>query len=1281
MSYINTLNGISDLGALPNDLSKLISKNKSSINKVLKRADKLNGLGKLPTTKDNNLLSAAEVIKRYNAGISKDEIKAWVWYRRSIGVPMTGWEKYFIDIKTGGLQEDMLITTETTVVKDNHWRDFKTVPKGTILGKRLGLKEHKSNDNHTYIFYRDNDGIRIVRKNHIKINKSVMQTDLKELERLVKVGALYYLNGELLPYPVYAYANMYDRELELKNDKKDIIKKYGQAVYELHEKLIAENKPKPLSILNPDENERQQILAISNYANNFIIQDLKPETGISLEQPTNLFSAFKEYLRSLDRTEFETSIGAFDINHYYLDGHNLPRDMEKAVKGEFRSNIRNEGERLFKKFLHEALLFEDQQKLDIDWNRKYNGMPSVAHHKIPIGFKMSSKFKGFDLEIRPPQREGIAFMELVGSGIIAYDVGVGKTITAIIELANALNSGKCKRPLVVVPNPTYKNWILEIIGDGKDNEGVLTGTGVTINDWFNLGSKIAPKLNLTKPVPEKSITIVTYEGMKKIGFGESVSYELFNELVEILNQDNEGKSERDKEKEYQKFWEKIGVGLKDTIADIDVLGFDYIVIDEAHNFKNVFNGVRKDRNGRKRFGTQGGQSDQAIKAFFINNYIQRKYGKNIMLLTATPFTNSPLEVFSMLSHVAYQGLREMGYYNIKDFFEMFVLETTVDAVNYKEEVVQKDVVKSFNNRLILQKLIYNHINYKTGEEAGVKRPCKVNLPKTSERTADGGIKKLPPSKQILTYLKMTDRQRQNQNEILSFAHQASNKKGGGDILRAMNMSLNNALSPYLYDNIPVENYKEFVTESPKILYTCESIRTVKQWHEKRNEQVSGQVIYANRGKEYFNYIKEYLIKELGYKENVKFGRNKFDEVELMTGGMNPNRKEAIKDAFNEGIVKVIIGTATIREGINLQKKGTVIYNLYPDWNPTDLQQLEGRVWRQGNMFGYVRIVMPLVQDSMDVFVFQKIEEKTSRINDIWYRGDRGNVLDLESLDPEEVKYALLTDIDAIAKTIINKEEKKQRRTIEGIEYNINKLREFTNNLNRLENWRERILKIIENTMQNFSEIDYIKHEPTKKELKKYDSDKRKKIAKDIEKYNEFKKELSKTPLGDKDIIKIARALSRMFSYVSIYEIGMFSENLSKVRKAEKTILEPKGFKITDDISKVIDEYKKDLEKEQKELEFIKGKEHKENIIAEVKQKKSAMKINGKTIAERVKEFSALNYLLSYKFAQTKIDSCPLPKAEASKIKTKEYKEYEKDTEAEALALALALEIELELLEL
>ena len=1275
MRYKTTTRKASSLGALPPNISQMISENQNQITQVLNRANRLNGLGRLQK-KAYNMLSADQVIKRYNAGISDEEIQAWVWYRRSIGIPMNGWEKYFIDA-AGGVQEKMMIAKESTTIKDNHFRDLKIVPKGTLLGKRIGNKTHEY-DGVIYLFYRDSEGIKIVNRNHIKESNSAMRTDAKMLKTLVMAGALFYLDGDLLPYPVYAYGNMYDRELDLRKDKEYILDKFSEKVYQAHEKVIKDNRPKMLSIMNPDVNERQQILSISAYASNFKIEGLREETGVNIREKTSLFSAFKNYLRSLDRSDFE-NVSAYEIIRYYLEGSNLPRDLDKGMKTELRSNIRNEGEHLFKKFLHEALLFEDQQKLDYDWNRKYNGQSSVAHHKIPIGFKMSSKFKGFDLEIRPPQREGIAFMELVGSGIVAYDVGVGKTITAIIELANALNSGKCSRPLIVVPNPTYKNWILEIIGDGEGNEGVLTGTGVTLNEWYNLGSKIAPKLNLNKPVKEKSITLITYEGMKKIGFGDQVGEELFTELVNILSQsDIADKSQRDIEKDYQKYWEKIGIGMKGTIADIDKLGFDYIVIDEAHRIKNVFNGVRKDHNGKKRFGTQGGQSDLGIKGFFINNYLQRKYGRNVMLLTATPFTNSPLEVYSMLSHVAYQGLRDMGYYNIQNFFEQFVQETTVDAVNYKEEIVQKDVVKSFNNRLVLQKLIYNHINYKTGEEAGVKRPCKVNLPRVSQRLEDGSMKRLAPKDQILTYLKMTERQRMNQDSITHFAHAASKKRGGGDILKAMNFSLNNALSPFLYDNEEVKDYNHFVKESPKIHYACESIRTVKEYHEKRGESISGQVIYMNRGTNYFHFIKQYLEESVGFKKAQKFGKYKIDEVEILDGSTSQVKRERIKDAFNEGSCKVIIGTATIREGINLQKKSTAIFNLYPDWNPTDMRQLEGRIWRYGNSFGYVRIVMPLVQDSMDVFVFQKIEEKTSRINDIWYKGDRGNVLDLESLDPEEVKYALLTDIDAIAQTILNKEIKKQKRIVEGVEYTISMLRTFTQNANYMDNYRKRVLDAIDSEMNKFRTFDYIQNTPTEKQLKNFDKDKRKLVEKDIKLYNDILELQKQIPLDDKSIIKIARMLKRRFEYFNSFYTEYFMEYMVKVKKAEKTILAPKGFTADDDIDAVIGEYQKDLEKANKDLAFLQSDEHKQEIAEEVKKRKSAMKIGGKSIKDRVNEFKSLNHLLSYKFSATKIDTCPLPVKEASGSMRIKPNRIQSD-EQEAVALAIALELELELM--
>ena len=95
--------------------------------------------------------------------------------------------------------------------------------------------------------------------------------------------------------------------------------------------------------------------------------------------------------------------------------------------------------------------------------------------------------------------------------------------------------------------------------------------------------------------------------------------------------------------------------------------------------------------------------------------------------------------------------------------------------------------------------------------------------------------------------------------------------------------------------------------------------------------------------------------------------------------------------------------------MNLQFYASVLYNLYIDFNPTDNTQLEGRIWRQGNRFDNVRIVVPLMENSMDIFMFQKLEEKTERINQIWNKDGQTNELNTEDFNPSELKYELITD--------------------------------------------------------------------------------------------------------------------------------------------------------------------------------------------------------------------------------------------------------------------------------
>lgn len=1228
-NVLSGIEGLTGLGELNPASKKAIEENRSIVSKVLKQSEHFSGLGFVEGKK----VPFAEVVKTYNEGISEAEIKAWIWYKRKQGVPMTLWTKIY-----------------------------------------------KVSDN--------------------------------DIPALVKAGAIFIFGDEFLPLPVYSYGNMYERKDQLIRDKEIITKQYGKDVFENHLKIITGAIPKQLSVTEPDPKERPIIMAISELVRSkelFTISSVRPEymDTENAEQLTkvngkiavkkdsssskykiirlqfdgeneySLRDVFVKWLYTLQSADFDKS-NAIDIAEYYIYNKPLKDDeMTADQKAELKVNARNEGEKLFSRFLHEVLTPPDQRRLDETWNRMYNAQSDINHKRVPIGFECSSRFKSGLLQITPIQREGVAFFEALGSGICAFDVGVGKTMTAIINIAANIFSGKCSRPLVVVPKPTYKKWIGEIIGYTDKNTkefvpGVLSYTGITLNDWSNLGTDIKGKIDFSTKVRENSITLVTYEGFKQIGFSENISDALFTELVNILGQSTE-KSARDAEIDYQKYREKIGLGEKNTVCDIDTLGFDYLVIDEAHRCKNVFEQVKSDDEGNKRYNITSAVSETGIKTFFHANYIQRTYGNNVMLLTATPFTNSPLEIYSMLSLVAYDSMRSNGIYHINAFFDTFVLPTVEWTANYKEEIVEKEVIRSFTNRLILQKLIYNHILYKTGEEAGVKRPFKVNLPKLYDKSPDGKTLKLSPSKQVLTYIEPTAKQRRNQQNIVALAQQAtSGKLNMGDLFRALAYSLDNALSPYLYagGGDRPEDYKEFVEESPKILFACECCQSVKEYHENLSKQlpgdapatlkeVSGQVLYMNRGREYFRYIKEYLEKEVGYQKGVLFNNTRFDEVEIIDSSISDIKKENVKEAFLTGIVKVIIGTATIREGIDLQKRGTVIYNLYPDWNPTDIRQLEGRIWRQGNEFAFVRSVMPLVQDSMDVFVFQKLEEKTGRINDIWFRADRGNVLDVESLDPQEVKLALITDVGRITALYFDEERREVEREFARANANLSQVSKVKEVIREYLDYKDELVKWINKFYNEIIAKAWIfDHEKVEKKLSEYqntpDEKEQIKKLKDFQKKSEaLKSDIEKiqtsSSVSDSDLLECGRKIQRENPYFNNYWIvGNFKESMTGVYKIERTILKPKRLSIFDDMGGLEMELKKDVMNAEAKLSNYKGGQHGEQskrfqeLLKEIEAKKETLAVKGKSPLERAEDFAKLNYLLQYLKDDYDPETCPFP---------------------------------------
>jgi hypothetical protein len=111
---------------------------------------------------------------------------------------MKGWERYYIK---GGTMVENIVATANAIIKDNHFRDLKTVEKGTVLGKYIKTHAYAEGDN--YFIYRSDDGLYYVSAKSCKLEKTSIAANADELSGLVLKGALYYMCGEVVPTRIY----------------------------------------------------------------------------------------------------------------------------------------------------------------------------------------------------------------------------------------------------------------------------------------------------------------------------------------------------------------------------------------------------------------------------------------------------------------------------------------------------------------------------------------------------------------------------------------------------------------------------------------------------------------------------------------------------------------------------------------------------------------------------------------------------------------------------------------------------------------------------------------------------------------------------------------------------------------------------------------------------------------------------------------------------------------------------------------------------------------------
>lgn len=1204
------------------------------------------------TPKELNIRSYKKVFRQENKNISDEELKAYVWYKESIN-------------------------------------------------QRLSLDWYK-------LAFSEEEPYPLI--------------DEVQIKKWVNDGILFYFNGSLLPLPLYASGNIYEKITRIvkktENSGQDveyITKKYGNQALQEHLRVLNEAYDvlyKGRLIITGNDDANSLILKpTSKFARKFMIDgiesmqefkwwaskkmsnagkiDLYKIDGSKWQQRTfdtlSLTDAFCLWLVVNNaKLEFRGNITYKDIIYFYIDGRTKAvKEVKNETEGEkarreaeFKKNLlitkakcSMEGNRLFLIFLNEELNLNQKVSVETQWNSTYNNYATPNYEKIPVAFNVTYNFFGEEpFVIQKEKREAVSFLFNEGSGCLAYDVGVGKSISAIFSIEQFITAGYSKRPFLVVPNQTYKQWLSEIKNAMPQRK---------VNGLYNLSDdyrqEILDENNEIKMVDEGSISVMTYEGFNKLGFNQKTQDELMESLTAILTQSTKVRSDKDRARDIEKYEGYIGKGLKGTNIEIESLGFDLVCFDEAHALKNLFAEVKGEqvegeKGVKKQYSIKGSESGVAIKGFMICNYILRNNNyRNVFLLTATPFTNSPLEVYSMLSLMAYHHLEKLGIVSITDFFDNYINVSTELIINHKMKPEYKQIVKGFQNLPALQKIIFRFFNFKSGESVGVERPNKYVLPYTKVLVNDV-IVNLPEEEQVTCNIEMNNIQKSYVDEITAYAEGkgelgmsdvdsdyegddeneneskdsesmeideeelSQSEKAGVRAIKSMNYNRNVALSPFLYkySSLGKPTYLSYVNTSPKLKYVMECVKSVKKYHEDHNEPMSGQVIYMDRGLKYFGLLKEYLINEVGFKKH---------EVGIISGGMTTNQKRKVQDAFNgekynesikefESIsdderLKVLIGSSSIKEGMNLQKKATVLYNCFVDWNPTDALQLSGRIWRQKNQFGNVRIVNPLVIDSIDIFMFQKLQDKTARINDL-LTVNGVSALKVEELDTEEIKFALIKDPKIIALLEVQIKSEKLNDDINSIKVINDRLIRYLQNLSSFNYYEEQADRLLQNFAPNkiqlelSAKINYLIN-VFKSEYPK-DGEGRPMV--DWSNRDDFFKDPKNKDVEVSPYSSPSKP--QWFSYAVDYK--------RQVEKEDKDLLSVRNIK-REEIKEYIESEKIKSQVIEDELKYLKSDEYVEKRSAEILAERIKNKYEVKSIEKLVNEFERLNYLLSLKMVK------------------------------------------------
>lgn len=606
-----------------------------------------------------------------------------------------------------------------------------------------------------------------------------------------------------------------------------------------------------------------------------------------------------------------------------------------------------------------------------------------------------------DIDLYDHQRNAVArILQSKEGTLVAHVVGAGKTFTGVAACHEAKRLGRATKPMIVVPNHLTEQWAKDYLtlypdanilsmteADGAGKGAARFWAKVAAGDWdaVIVRQDTFQRMHVSPERRERYFSRRKAEMLDSIDTAEAVGNDFsakklkdeIGKMEKNLNRTVK-QAERDRMRVDGKLQALRGDGNKEWI-DFEDLGVDMLFIDEAHQYKNLAIATTISVPG-----VDVAAAQKCEDLFDKCEYLRETgHGSNIVFATGTPVSNSMAELYNMQRYLAPDLLRAQGVAAFTSWANTY--GSIVESVEVKPEgsgYQIKQRFAKFHNLPELMSTFHDYADLLTADKLDLDVPdCDV----------------------ISVAVEATEAQKQAVDALVQRAELVRDgavDPSDDNMLNITNDGRKVSLDPKLLD---VSDPDIQPMEGGKVQVCAEKIHEIWQEHaaEKATQLVFCDSSTTASGKwNIQSDLKRRLI-DLGIPE---------DEIMFAAQEKDPQKKQALFEKVRKGEVRVLIGsTGTLGTGTNVQDRLFAIHDLDCPWKPAELEQRQGRVRRQGNMFDKAQDYRYVTVGTFDSYMFQTVERKARFISQIMSSGSPSR----EASDVDSTVLSL-ADMKAIA---------------------------------------------------------------------------------------------------------------------------------------------------------------------------------------------------------------------------------------------------------------------------